>query len=198
MACGSKNIEKFYNYHYPNAHYANMILDENLFKRRRKSNKRDSFIIGWTGNPSRKFKGFYSHILPSIAILKSKYPNIEFKTRFTGPIRSLPSFYENLDLVVIASDADAGPSLFVEASLMDVPSVSTKIGWANEGIIDGVNGYLIEKNIDDIVKKIEYLYLNRHILDSMSNRIRTDFLQKFNKEMMINNWKRMFDEVLRI
>lgn len=196
IVCGSKNITDFYKFYFSKTYYANMIIDENIFKRKSNRKSTEKFIVGWTGNPARSFKGFYSHIIPSISILNEKYPNIELKTRFSGPISTLPYFYENVDLVVIASDADAGPSLFVEASLMDIPCVSTDIGWPKEVIINGINGFIVSKEIEEIVNKIEFLYLNREVLNSMSNRIRKDFIKVFDKNIMISNWKQLFDEVL--
>lgn len=196
IVCGSNNITDFYKTYFQNTYYANMIIDQNIFKRQTIKNSKENFILGWTGNPEREFKGYYSHIIPAISILKDKYPNIELKTRFSGPISTLPFFYEDIDLVIIASDADAGPSLFVEASLMDIPCISTNIGWPKDVIINGVNGYIIEKEICEIVNKIEFLYHNRDILDNMSKRIRKDFIEVFDKQIMISNWKKMFDEVL--
>jgi hypothetical protein len=50
---------------------------------------------------------------------------------------------DSYNLVVIASDADTGPSLFSEANMMDVPAISTDIGFAHEAIIDRVNGVIV-------------------------------------------------------
>lgn len=55
------------------------------------------------------------------------YP-VALRTQFQGSIRSLATFWQGVDLALIASEADAGPSMFIEASLCGVPSVSTKIG----------------------------------------------------------------------
>lgn len=197
VVCGSKKIMEFYSPYFPKTYYANMILDENLYTRKTPENNKESFIIGWTGNPKRDFKGYYSHIIPALKKLKVKYPNIELKSRFSGPIATLPMFYEDVDLVVIASDADAGPSLFAEASLMDVPCVSTNIGWPSEVIRDGINGYIVNKDVNEIAGKIESLYLDSKLLKKMSNRIREDFKTVFNKQDMTNRWKTMFNEVLQ-
>lgn len=196
LVCGSEAIADFYRSRFPLVYTANMILDAEMFKRKNIEKDQNKFVIGWTGNPNREFKGYYSHISPAVERLKAKYKDIDFKTRFAGPIEMLPQFYEDVDVVVIASEADAGPSLFGEAALMDIPSISTKIGWPSEVIIDGVNGFFVERTVDDIYTKLEKLYLDRSLLLSMSSRIRDDYQNYFNQETMINRWRTMFNSVL--
>ncbi len=113
-------------------------------------------------------------------------------------METLPGFYEDIDVVLIASDADAGPSMFGEASLMGIPSVSTNIGWPSQVIQDGINGFIVEKDINLMVEKIETLYKNRQLLNEMSMRIRTDFQKEFNKQEMIARWENIFNTVLKI
>ncbi|ACU06805.1 hypothetical protein FIC_00338 [Flavobacteriaceae bacterium 3519-10] len=195
MVCGSQNIRGFYEPVFSKVYFANGVIDDKLFSRKSARSK-DKFVIGWTGNPNREFKGYYSHILPAIEILKKKYEDIEFVSRFSGPLVTLPQFYEQLHLVIIASEADAGPALFGEASLMEVPCVTTKIGWPAEVIQDGLSGFFVEREVRDIVSKVEVLYNNRSLLESMAVRIRVDYQNHFNKDQMIDNWRTLFNNVL--
>jgi glycosyltransferase involved in cell wall biosynthesis len=196
IVCGSIQINKFYSNLFPRVFYANGILDEEIFKKKDNLKKTNRFVIGWTGNPRRDFKGYYSHVIKVVEILQIKYSNIELKTRFSGPMATLPDFYEDVDLVLIASDADAGPSLFGEASLMNIPSVSTNIGWPSQVIQDGINGFIVDKDIDMMVEKIAFLYNNRYLLEAMSGRIRNDYQKEFKKYEMIDRWKTLFINVL--
>ncbi|MVO07725.1 glycosyltransferase [Flavobacterium sp. TP390] len=195
LVCGSNQIKNFYAAYFPKVFYANCIIDDKLFLKKRIVEK-DDFIIGWTGNPKREFKGYYSHVVKVVELLQQKYANIKLKSRFSGPIETLPDFYEDVDVILIASDADAGPSMFGEASLMSIPSVSTNIGWPSQVIQDGKNGFLVSKDIDEMVKKIEILYHDRLLLNSMSKRIRNDFQKEFNKTEMIERWENIFNSLL--
>ncbi|WP_224490270.1 glycosyltransferase family 4 protein [Robertkochia flava] len=197
LVCGSRQIKDFYSQIFPRVFYANGLIDDNFFIRRKAYNRK-KFVIGWTGNPQREFKGYYSHVLKVAEILKLQHSDIELKSRFSGPMETLPDFYEDVDVVLIASDADAGPSMFGEASLMGVPSVSTNIGWPSQVIKNGVNGFIVEKEVDEMVEKIELLYNNRSLLEDMSNRIRTDYQIEFNTEDMVSRWDNIFKTVLEI
>jgi len=198
IVCGSELIKQFYVKTLNKVYYANGIIDESLFKRNstKKINSTSTFNIGWTGNPNREFKGFYSHVIPAVELAQEKYPNIQLKTRFSGAMETLPLFYNNIDIVIIASDADAGPSLFGEASLMGVPAISTDIGWPHEVIKTNQNGFIVNKNIKEIANKIIELYEDRTLLFKMSNNIRSDYLKVFSKENMKKKWENLFNELL--
>lgn len=198
VVCGSYLIHEFYKTNQLKSYYANCCINESLFKRgsKKQKNTKPNFIVGWTGNPKRTFKGLESHIIPAVKLAQKKYPDIELKTRFSGPMETLPMFYENVDMVVIASDADAGPSMFGEASLMEVPSVSTDIGWPHEVIQNGVNGFIVKKDVHQIATKIIELYENRELLYTMSKQIRNDYLEVLGKDKMIEKWRYMFNDLL--
>ncbi len=199
IVCGSYQIKEKYSSINITSKVANMVLDKELFKRKtpKQKNLSENFIIGWTGNPNRVFKGFYTHIVPAVEKAKRIYPKIKLKTRFSGPMETLPYFYNDIDIIIIASDADAGPSLFGEASLMEVPAISTDIGWPHEVIKNNINGFIVNKEINAITSKILELYENRELLFNFSKRIREDYLKFYDKEKMVNDWKKLFYEVLK-
>lgn len=198
IICGSKLIKEFYQKDLAKVYYANGVIDTHLFKRKTEKikNTSEKFTIGWTGNPNREFKGLNSHIIPAIKLAQKKHPGIQLKTRFSGPIETLPLFYEDIDVIIIASDADAGPALFGDASLMEIPSISTNMGWPHEVIKSGENGFIVEKDVEEISKRIIELYEDRELLFIMSKRIRGDYLAVFNTQIMVKRWKTMFKELL--
>ena len=197
LVCGSKKIRNDYVNILSSSYFCNIDVGENQFVRKQERRRDGKFIIGWTGNPKREFKGYYSHILPATEKARDKYPDIEFKSRFAGPIETLPNFYEDISVCIIASDADAGPSMFGESCLMNIPCISTKVGIPNDVIINGENGFLIDKDVNLIAEKIIELYENRELLRSMSKRIRKDYLKNYSAEVLANDWRLMFNEVLK-
>lgn len=198
LVCGSKKIKNDYNKILEASYFCNIDVGEKLFSKKTENKvESNNFIIGWTGNPKREFKGYYTHILPAVELAQKTHPNIEFKSRFSGPMETLPLFYEDIDLCIIASDADAGPFMFGEASLMGVPCVSTAIGIPQDVIEHGVNGFIVEKDVTQIAEYIIKLYEDRLLLNSMSLRIRKDYLTKYSPEILTNDWRNMFNKVLK-
>lgn len=149
--------------------------------------EKEYLTIGWTGTPKRKMKGFEEFIIPAIENVKKTGRDIRLKTKFSGSYEDLYTFYQDVDLIVIASSADSGPSLFAEASLSGVPSISTKIGLPLMGISDGENGLFLSREVESIEKGIITLYDDRTLLKSFSKQIRNDYLNNLGNKITVKN-----------
>jgi len=195
---GSKLIYKEFEVdqeHFPPLFYATGAINTDMFSPSSTCEER-SFTVGWTGRPNRHFKGFYTHVVPAIEKVKNTVPNILFSTRFSGPFETLPQFYHAVDVLVIASDADAGPSSFLEAGACGVPSISTHIGFPEETIQHRINGLFVERNIDHIAETIIEVEKNRPLLCSMGAQIRKDVVEQWSYPVRSGLWEKMFDFVL--
>lgn len=197
IVTGAPSISAFYK-KYANipVFFANMAYNESVFKPMNRSVETD-FVIGWTGNPNREFKGFHSLILPAIEKLQNEGYPLVLKTQFEGSIESLAFFWQGVDLAIIASEADAGPSMFMEASLCGVPSISTRIGMPAYVIVDGENGLFCDRNVTDFVEKIAFLIQNPQRLEKMKTKIRKDYIEKLGVHVQIKNWENLFDTILK-
>lgn len=184
---GNENLYQDYQLFTNSLIYSTGIYLQEEFKGNLNVGKSEGLIIGWTGNPKRAMKGFYEVILPAIEELQEKGLNIKLKTKFSGPYEELLDFYTDVDLIVIASEADTGPSLFAEASLSNVPSISTKIGFPQAVIQDEINGRFCLRDKTQIKNIIEELYYDRSKLIQYSKRIKKDYLMKYDNKLMAQN-----------
>lgn len=194
LICGSKLIFERYKPYVENIFYCTGAINTRLFRPppSRPEDKKE-FVVGWTGDPRRQFKGFYDFVLPAVEKASSLRKNIVLKTRFKGPCRTLPKFYQDVDVILIASSADAGPSSFLEAGACGVPAISTKIGFPAEVIRDKENGILVDRSVDELAEAILYLYDNRNHLRRMSEKIRHDIVRDWDYKAR----RRLWDEVFR-
>lgn len=172
--------------------FANGIYLQNDFAGNKNIAEREHLTIGWTGNPNRPMKGFREVIEPAIEAVNKTGRKVALKTKFSGPYQDLLNFYTDVDLVVIASEADTGPSLFAEASLSKVPCVSTNIGFPKMVIRNGENGLLVNRDAGEIENAIIRLYDDRALLKSFSKRIKTDYLAILDNEISIRNLNKLF------
>lgn len=167
--------------------FANGIFRQDDFKINNDIGKNETLTIGWTGNPNRSMKGFREVIEPAISEVISTGRKIKLKTQFTGSYDELIHFYNDVDVVVIASDADTGPSLFSEASLSGIPCISTNIGFPKMVIKNNVNGIIINRDITEIKNAIIELYDNRDKIVDFSTHIRKDYLSILDNKISIDN-----------
>lgn len=161
------------------------IYGQNNFVENENVGRKKSMTIGWTGTPDRPMKGFRTIIEPAIKNVKNTGRDVRLKTKFSGAYEDLYTFYSDVDCVVIASDADSGPSMYAEACLSSVPVISTKVGLPLSFLSEGVNGVFIERTIDDLEKAIIDLYDNREKLAEFSKNTRKDYLKIMDNDITV-------------
>lgn len=196
IICGNENIKNFYREFSLPVYYATCATNIELFQFNRKKRIGKKLKICWTGNPNRSFKGFYDYVEPAVKIAQKSYPDIELVTRFKGPIKSLPKFYEDVDLMVNASIGDAGPSFLLDAGACGVPSISTNVGFASELINNYENGLMVKRDVQEIANKIIEVYEDRVLLAKMSRNISSDVCKYWGYDSRIKYWERVFSKVL--
>ena len=197
IVCGTQSIADRFRPHFPKVFCATDSW-EKKFKRLTPKTKNTTkrFLVGWTGNPKRVFKGYYDFIVPAIREASKLRPGIQLKSRFEGPIETLPRFYDDVDVVLIASIGDSGPSLFSEACCCDVPAVANRSGRPAEIIQDGINGLLVDRDVRAMRDALVLLYDDRDLLFSFSQRIRADLVKVYGVEPMTRAWRDLLRAVL--
>lgn len=189
---GSTNLFEDYKPFTENITFANGIFKQNQFVENQKVGEKENLTIGWTGNPTRTMKGFHEIIEPAVEEVRKTGRKIDLKTKFSGSYDELLKFYEDVDVIVIASVADTGPSLFAEASLSKVPAISTKIGFPKMVIRDQENGIFANREIDEMKNAIIQLYDDRKLLKLFSERIKQDYLEVLDNKISIENLRKLF------
>lgn len=187
MIVGCNNLVRAYTPYTENIQFVYGIYKQEEFGKEKIPHK--DFTIGWTGNPNREMKGFNEIIIPAIEEVRKTGRIINLKTKHSGPYEELFDFYKDVDLVTIASRADSGPSLFAEASLSNIPCISTAVGLPEMVIQDGINGMIVNRNIEDFKNAIIKLYDDRSLLESFSNRIKDDYLKVMDNKLTVQHFK---------
>jgi len=78
---------------------------------------------------------------------------VEFKGYLQGA--ALEHEYQCADLVLLPSEHEGFPYVFIEAMRAGAPMVATRVGALPELIESGENGYLVEKDKDSLVDAIQ-------------------------------------------
>ena len=106
---------------------------------------------------------------------------IEKNVSFVGFQKEPYSFLVNSDLYVLTSFSEGFSNSLLEAMYCGIPSLSTKVGAADEIIEEGINGWLVNVNDDDA------LYEKVIKIMSMTENERIK-IGKLGKEKVINNY----------
>lgn len=193
IIAGCNNIVRAYQPFTEKIQFVYGIYRQEEFGKKKISNS--DFTIGWTGNPNREMKGFKEIILPAIEKVQGTGRTINLKTKFSGSYDELFDFYNDVDLVLIASRADSGPSLFAEASLSNIACISTAVGLPEMVIKNGENGIICERNINEFADAIIKLYDDRELLHQFSERIKEDYLKVLDNKITAGYFKNFIESV---
>ena len=115
---------------------------------------------------------------------------LESKVRFNGLItdrKKLSDFYAASDIFFFPSFYDNAPLVVREAAAMGTPSLLLKGSTASEVVTDNFNGYLVDKNPEEISTLIKYLDKEREKLLETGLRA---------KNTLVRSWEDVVGEVL--
>ena len=76
---------------------------------------------------------------------------------FLGPRFDLASFLAASDLFVLPSAYEANALVVLEALAAGLPVVTTRVGYAPEIVVDGDNGYLVDRDARAVGERLEEL-----------------------------------------
>jgi UDP-glucose:(heptosyl)LPS alpha-1,3-glucosyltransferase len=85
--------------------------------------------------------------------------SVDSRVRFLGVVKDVENYLNASDCLVLASRFEAWPLVGLEAMACGIPALITAVGSVPAFVKDGVNGFLIERDAQDIASKV------RRILD---------------------------------
>lgn len=156
------------------------------------------FTVGYVGK-SHDRKGFNNFVVPACkkAGVKLKAQTAKYNDKEKIEPCNMPAFYNDVDCIIIASDMDGTPNQLLEAAAIGRAFVGVNIGNVPEfHNIDNSNGFLVDRNIDKIAEKIEFLKINREACKWMGIEARKTIESGWTWEIQAQNYKKMFEAAL--
>lgn len=147
--------------------------------------KGHNFIFNIVGDgPDKKY--FEKYVLK-----QGLSENVKFLGRITDS-KKLDEIYADSDLFLFPSVFDNDPLVVCEAGNMGTPSLVLKDTGAQERLIDNVNGFVSDKNINSFSDKIIYLMGNKQLLKDAGINAKNLFTSwKENKEEYLELYKKL-------
>jgi len=124
--------------------------------------------------------------------------SLDGKVSFEGlvPRSALVSYYANCDIYVQPSLSETFPSTIREVMSVGRPVIATKVGFVEEHIIDGVNGFLAPKgDSEEMVNKILLLLSDEDLRLKIGAKAREYAESNFDWERIIAMWYSVYQKV---
>ncbi|MBW2116166.1 MAG: methyltransferase domain-containing protein, partial [Deltaproteobacteria bacterium] len=134
-------------FHCPNG------VDLKVFRHKRR--RRGPLRIGWVGNPDDACKGLHDILIP---VCKGRF-EFSFSSGKWSRDR-VARFYNETDVLAIASIAESQPMPFMESMACGCFPVTTDVGIVPEMIRDGFNGLVVERSIEAFYQAFEWCERN--------------------------------------
>lgn len=115
--------------------------------------------------------------------------------RFLGWRRDLDDIFCGSDLSILLSDNEGTPLSVIQAGFHGVPTLATPAGSIGDLIIDNLNGFLVEPNVDVIAKRIDLLIDHPEVVKKVGQTCRTIFKDNFTGRSSAEHHTRIYREI---
>ncbi|OIQ29638.1 MAG: hypothetical protein BM564_05355 [Bacteroidetes bacterium MedPE-SWsnd-G2] len=142
-------------------------------------------IIGSEGKYTSVFK-------PLISEFK-----LENHVILTGFVEHAMSLVPQMDIYLVTSEREGGPSSALEAAFQKRPIISTAVGIMPELIENGQNGYLCEvKDVDCLSAKLEQLVNDSQLRSDFGEAVYDKLMRNFTGENLASETLKVYKEVI--
>lgn len=172
-------------------------VDESLFSFKER-NIEDEFKVGYVGKDTER-KGYKNYIVKACELagvtLKSQVCRFNDKKKVIEH-HKINEFYDDIDCIIVASDMDGTPNQLLEAASSGRTFVGNAIGNVPELVKDGVNGFLVEREVKPYVEKLKWLKDNREVCKQMGIEARKTIEQEWTWKIQAENYRQMFKDIV--
>jgi glycosyltransferase involved in cell wall biosynthesis len=164
-------------------------VDTELFKPMKPLCEKENLIVGYSGSLKHDWrKGITEYIEPAC-----KKAGVELKKAMAAdghyvPIDRMPEFYNEIDVYLCASSSEGFSLSVLEASACGRPVISTCVGGCEDLIIDGENGFIVDRDVDSITEKILVFKEDRKLVKKMGSANRRMVKEKWSWKLRARNW----------
>ena len=164
-------------------------VDISLFNPTKPLGVDNKLRVGCTGTPKRDWnKGLTEFIEPlaELPFIDMRLGILDKAQRI--PYSDMPEYYNNLDVYVCASASEGFSLSVLEASASGRPVISTRVGGSEDLIENGINGFLVDREVNAIAEKLQYLHENRDKLTDLGNAGRARIEKNWSWEIRAKAW----------
>ena len=122
---------------------------------------------------------------------------IKEKVIFAGEVNDIERYYAAADVFICPTLYESFLFAGIEAAAAGLPLLVTRVNGVEEYLVDGQNGFFIERDLDDIARKISLLYENKKLSREFSSVAR-EKAREYRWEKIVQQTRAIYEEVKRL
>lgn len=127
--------------------------------------------------------------------LVKKY-QLEKYITFMGFVTNATSYIKSLDVFLITSEREGGPSSAIEAMCLKTPIVSTNMGIITEAIINNENGFVNGvKDYEGLAKSLQKIKQNKGLITSFTEKSYYIYQKGFTASVAAKKMHKIYSEL---
>jgi glycosyltransferase involved in cell wall biosynthesis len=120
------------------------------------------------------------------------------KVNFGGYVEDIKEQLSEADLCILISHSEGFPLSILEAMSLDLPIIASNVGGIGEQVIDGYNGFLIQRyDVQNLTDKIKLLMNNPTLRREMGENSRTFYEKEFKLDKMVDKTLAVYQSILK-
>lgn len=124
--------------------------------------------VGFSGSVKHDWRKGVTEFIEPAAAIDGVSLRVAMPTDGTYvPLDEMPGFYNAVDAYVCASSSEGFSLSVLEAAASGRPVVSTRVGGSEDLVEDGVNGFLVDRDVEAIREKLVLLRDDRALAARM-------------------------------
>lgn len=148
-----------------------------------------SMVAGYSGSQGHDWrKGTSEFIIPSCKKAGVKYKLAMPQSDGYLSLEEMPKFYNSIDCYVCASSSEGFSLSVLEAAACGRPIITTRVGGMDELIVDGQNGFFVDRTVKDISSKLNILKNDQDMLRAMGQSMRDYVVKNLSWEKQSQAW----------
>jgi hypothetical protein len=168
-------------------------VDTDIFKPVNKKQPGKQLVIGTSGNAtSGGGKGF--DLVERASALTGCHLRISRQNLGGGHLskEQMVVYYNDIDVYCSMSQTEGLNNCIMEAGACGVPVITTRTGAVDEIIVDGVNGFVIPRDVDSLIRKIKSFQLVSTTITAFGNNLQETITKNWSWNVKIEDFRRMF------
>jgi UDP-glucose:(heptosyl)LPS alpha-1,3-glucosyltransferase len=126
----------------------------------------------------------------------AKQLGVAERVHFAGRSADVAPWYRRSDVFLMPTSYEAAPLVAYEAAASGLPLLVTRVNGVEELIRDGVNGWFVERDANDIRERLRALALDPERRDAMGREARKDSLG-YSWSGVVERYERLYEEATR-